>query len=740
MILQSDYFGVERTSQVRAMPRSGAPEQSRSLLMTVCRQKLEIPKSEDAMEHSAKFAARDKPRKLRDQHSCSSTTIGSAGGLDSLRCDVRRLEDRSNPSSLDVEACGVLLRRCALHRALEEGKRLHRQIVASRESCNTFLVNLVVLMYGSCGRIHDALQAFHSIDPRNAHSWNIMIAAFSQNGHPREALDLYWKMDPGLSRSSVSYCAALGLCAKLGAIADGRKIHESVRGTVFESYGGAGSVGIALVNMYGKCACPDDARIVFDKLRHRSNVCWNAMISAYAQNQRGSQAIDLFRRMDHEGMDFTAITFVSVIDACAKEKLSASRELLARQIHARAAQRGLLPGDVIVGSALVNMYGKWGMIRDAQALFDSMERRNCFTWSGMIAAYAQIGQPRRALELFRSMDVRPNNVTLISVLDACTQLGDAATAKIVRELFDRSREEGVDRDGTGAITLGNALINFYAKVGDWELAREIFERMPRKSVVTWTSMLSAYARNGHSAQALELFHRMEGFELQSHPVTIISALDACADGAGSLKEGRRIHQQLLQSGIKPDGAVANAVISMYGKSGSVSEAWEVFAAMTDRSVVSWTSILAAFAEHQSIDEAFAIQRMMCQEGMDPDDVTFISLLFACSHAGKLEQGREVFLAMVADFDTRPMVEHYRCMVDLLARTGRLAEAEELVRRMPGGADLVCWSTLLNGCKLHDNEEHAKRAADGLSVATPGSSGAFVLLAQSLCAKESSKAR
>ncbi|EFJ11116.1 hypothetical protein SELMODRAFT_22375, partial [Selaginella moellendorffii] len=396
---------------------------------------------------------------------------------------------------------------------------------------------------------------------------------------------------------------------------------------------------------------------------------WNAMISAYAQNQRGSQAIDLFRRMDHEGMDFTAITFVSVIDACAKEKLSASRELLARQIHARAAQRGLLPGDVIVGSALVNMYGKWGMIRDAQALFDLMERRNCFTWSGMIAAYAQIGQPRRALELFRSMD----------------------------------------------------------------LAREIFERMPRKSVVTWTSMLSAYARNGHSAQALELFHRMEGFELQSHPVTIISALDACADGAGSLKEGRRIHQQLLQSGIKPDGAVANAVISMYGKSGSVSEAWEVFAAMTDRSVVSWTSILAAFAEHQSIDEAFAIQRMMCQEGMDPDDVTFISLLFACSHAGKLEQGREVFLAMVADFDTRPMVEHYRCMVDLLARTGRLAEAEELVRRMPGGADLVCWSTLLNGCKLHDNEEHAKRAADGLSVATPGSSGAFVLLAQSLCA-------
>eukprot|EP00249_Psilotum_nudum_P012827 c24006_g16_i1 orf=3-1022(+) len=339
--------------------------------------------------------------------------------------------------------------------------------------------------------------------------------------------------------------------------------------------------------MYGKCGSSVDARRVFDAMRSPTVVCWNSVIAAYGQNGNVNEALLLLLQMQQKGMEPDSITFVSILTACTS--LGALTE--GKVIHANIIAAGLVR-DVTVGNSLVNMYGKCKSVNDARRVFDEMRIRNVVSWTVMIAAYCQNGHGKKALELFLQMQeggVKPDNITYLTILDACAGLVALAEGKVIHASIVSS---GLESD----VVVGNSLINMYGKCGSPLNARRVFEKMCLRNVVSWTSVITAYGQNGNYKEALELFWQMQQEGLTLDIVTFVTILDTCGNLA-ALTEGKVIHALIVASGLESNDTVCNALINMYGKCGSLQDARTVFDKMPQRDVVLWATMIAAYSQN-----------------------------------------------------------------------------------------------------------------------------------------------
>lgn len=303
-----------------------------------------------------------------------------------------------------------------------------------------------------------------------------------------------------------------------------------------------------------------------------------------------------------------------------------------------------------------------------------------------------------------------------SLVDMYSNCGLLASA---RRVFDGM----TDKDAP----MWNSMIGGYARSGDVLQARELFERMPDKNVISWTSLISGYCRNGEYEAAVEAFSRMREGEVMPNEVTLGCILPACAR-LGALGLGQRIEDYARGNGLIGSTRVANALVEMYGKCGSIDQARRVFEETGDgRDLCSWNSMIMGMAVHGSWREALELFHDMRARGFKPDDITFVGVLMACTHGGLVEEGLRFLKSMAKDFAIAPKLEHYGCMVDLLGRAGLLKEAYSLIRSMPMEPDLVIWGALLGGCSFHGEVELAEIAAEFLFKLEPWNPGNYVIL-------------
>ncbi|CAA6654520.1 unnamed protein product [Spirodela intermedia] len=268
----------------------------------------------------------------------------------------------------------------------------------------------------------------------------------------------------------------------------------------------------------------------------------------------------------------------------------------------------------------------------------------------------------------------------------CGEIGDA------RHLFD----EMPRRD----VIAWNALVAGHARQGDMERASALFERMPERNVISWTTVVAGYVQSGSPAKAIEVFQRMQLEEnVQPDEIALLAALSACAR-MGALQTGEWIHEYIVRRRLRKIVPLMNALIDMYAKSGNISKAIEVFEGMTQRSVISWTTVIAGMALHGLGFEAVEMFQRMEKARVPPNDVTFVAILSACSHLGLVALGRHYFDRMRCRYQIRPRIEHYGCMVDLLGRAGFLREARELVEDIPFEANGAIWGSLLAAARSH----------------------------------------
>ncbi|KAL0865258.1 hypothetical protein Bca101_044376 [Brassica carinata] len=366
--------------------------------------------------------------------------------------------------------------------------------------------------------------------------------------------------------------------------------------------------------------------------------------------------------------------------------------------------------DVVSCTALVTAtgYASRGDVLSVRKMFDEIHEKDVVSWKAMITGYVENGSYKEVLELFKEMmrtNVRPDEGTLVNVVSACAQSRSIELGRQVHSWVDD------DDDG---LKIVNALIDLYSRCGYVETTSGLFEGLSYKDVVSWNTLISGYTHTNLYKEALLLFQEMLRSGESPNDVTILSVLPACAH-LEAIDIGRWIHVYIDKKlkGVTNETPLRTSLIDKYAKCGDIEAAQQMFNSMLYRSL--------------RANAAFDIFSRMRKNGVEPDDITFVGLLSACSHSGLLDLGRYIFKSMTHDYDIAPKLEHYRCMIDLLGHSGLFKEAEEIMHTMPMEPDGVVWCSLLKACKIHGNLELAESFVQKLIKIEPENSGSHVLL-------------
>ncbi|XP_057855784.1 pentatricopeptide repeat-containing protein At3g29230 [Cryptomeria japonica] len=491
------------------------------------------------------------------------------------------------------------------------------------------------------------------------------------------------------------------------------------------------------------------------------------------------EALDVLHVTDQKHLRLSTCTYTSLLQECLNKKSWAD----AKRVHAHISQTRF-GTDLNLGNKLVVLYAQLGSVQDARHVLDKMQVKNVASWTSLIQAYSKHGNDGEALSMFCEMQgngIQPDHFTFASVLPVCANLkaieeGKQMHGHIIRRGFQSE------------VFVGSALVDMYAKCGCIEIARQVFDKMPQRNVVSWTAMVSGYtqigdmgkameffqkmpeknvyswsvmvtgyahagciedalelfqkmpnrnvvswnaiiagyAQSGKFDEALKLFREMQLRNVRANLVTFASVLPACANLA-ALCKGMEIHGSVVRSRLPFDVFVWNTLIDMYAKCGSIKHAWQLFDKMTMRNVVSWTAMIVGYAMHGFGKEALQIFQEMQHSGTKPNKITFVGVLCACCHAGLVDDGWKYFKCMTQDYNLIPSIEHYCCIVDLLGRAGHLVEAQDFINNMPIEPNAAIWGSLLGACRTHSNIELGEHVAKHLFELDPENDAHYVQL-------------
>ncbi|MFS8030682.1 putative tetratricopeptide-like helical domain superfamily [Helianthus anomalus] len=392
----------------------------------------------------------------------------------------------------------------------------------------------------------------------------------------------------------------------------------------------------------------------------------------------------------------------------------------------------------------------------ARSIFSSLVSPNVYLYTAMITAYSSHRDHDSSLVLYRDMvrNKRPKVTHFIypHVLKSCPEVLGSNGTKMVhtqivktgyheypvvqtalldaysrvsldlgvaRQLFDEMSERNV--------VSWTAMVSGYTRAGEMENAVELFEQMPDRDTPSWNSIIAGCTQNGMFSEAIRLLRRMIADGLKPNHVTVLCSLSAFGH-TGMLQLGKSTHAYILRNRLGPNSRIANGLVDMYGKCGSLKEARKVFDETPERNLTSWNSMINSFALHGQSESAIAVFEEMMQHDVTPDNVTFVGLLNACAHGGLVEKGRYFFTSLVSDHGIEPDIHHIGCFIDLLGRAGQFDEAMEVIKTMKTPPDEAVWGSLLNGCKIYGRMDLAEIAVKKLIELEPNNGGYGAMLA------------
>ncbi|CAA2997707.1 pentatricopeptide repeat-containing At4g18840 [Olea europaea subsp. europaea] len=422
------------------------------------------------------------------------------------------------------------------------------------------------------------------------------------------------------------------------------------------------------------------AESIFAHVHRPNSYIYNTMIHAYATSETPILAFIIFLKLFCEDSEVYAdkYTFTFILKACAR----VCRGKEGKQIHGIVLKDGL-GDDVYINNTLIHMYAKCGCFEVARNLLDRMFKDDVVSWNALLSVYAEMGLVELARKLFDEMPVRN-------------------------------------------VESWNFMVSGYVNCGLIEEARDVFDVMLVKDIVSWNAMISAYAKAGAFGEVLVLFEGMQSVKECPDSCTLVNVLSSCA-GLGALSQGKWVHAYIDRNRIEVEGFLATALVDMYSKCGCIEKALEVFNNTLMRDISTWNSMIAGLSIHGSGYHALKMLNQLVSDGFTPNEVTFISILSACSRAGLVSEGLMMFDHMVHVYGIQPTTEHYGCLVDLLGRRGLLNEAKELLNKSTVKQSPIVWQALLAACRNHGDVELAEYVARKLLELDPKDSAGYVQL-------------
>lgn len=610
---------------------------------------------------------------------------------------------------------------CAELLALDYGVMIHGLVV----KCGVFGGNSAVgssfvYFYSKCGCMMDAYNVFDEMPVRDVVAWTALIIGYIQNGESHKGLEclcvMYNVGEDGLRPNYRTLEGGFQACGNVGALTEGKCLHGLA---IKSGYGFCQDVQSSLLSMYSKWGTLGESCHLFNEVGDKDLICWTSIIAAYARLGCVTECLSFFGRMLGTG-----IYPDDIVISCVLSSLGDSIWVHeGKAFHGLIFRRNYVVGQVVY-RALLSMYCRFGMLSTAERIFDTLQERNSETWNLMVFEYGKGGLWNKSVSLFREMvhqKVECDSNCLISVISSCLQLGTFPLGKSVHSYAIKS----LLHDN---VSISNSLIDMYGKCGNLTVAQSIFERI-RRDTVTWNTLICAYAYKGELVQALALFERMMFEGSSPNTATLVIVLSACSRLA-SLEKGMKIHNYIKEMGVELNISLATALVDMYGKCGHLEKAREVFNSLNEKDVIAWNVMISCYGIHGAARSAIEIFKQMEESSVRPNELTFLAVMLACSHAGLTEEGRDFFRKM-HDYSLTPTLKHFACIVDLLGKSGNLQEAEDIVMSMPITPDGGLWGALLSACKIHNEVEIGLRIVKHAIKADPENDGYYITISNIL---------
>ncbi|KAJ4960326.1 hypothetical protein NE237_020236 [Protea cynaroides] len=443
-----------------------------------------------------------------------------------------------------------------------------------------------------------------------------------------------------------------------------------------------------------------NSRQLFNKIAEPDPRSSTLLISVFTKKGLPQESLKLYAELQRWNVKPDELVLLSAIKACA-----ASADLIkAKEIHEDAIRYGFC-SDLVLGNALIDMYGKCRFLVGARKVFDELPTKDVISWTSISTCYVYCGFPREALQVIREMGstgMRSNSITVSSILPASSALKDQSSGREIHGF--------VVRNGMGEnVFVSSGLVDMYASClthfsnGGFENELSIFHQMSTARVklnsASWNAVISGCTQNGRNERALELFVQMQDSGYKPNHITVSSVLPACLN-LESLRGGKEIHGYSFRHQIIGDVTVGTALIFTYAKCGNLELSQRVFDRLSGRDTIAWNTMIMANSMHGNGKEAL--------------------------HSQLVEEGSLIFNSTSRDYFIEPDADHYSCLVDIFSRAGYLDEAYDLIQKMPM-EPTASWGALLGSCRVYKNVELGRMAAHKLFEIEPNNAGNYVLL-------------
>ncbi|KAK6126984.1 hypothetical protein DH2020_039273 [Rehmannia glutinosa] len=589
---------------------------------------------------------------------------------------------------------------------------IHNNLVSDNITITKLIQKLLDL------KAHDqAKLLFANTNSPDLFLYNVLIKGFRNN--PFDSLSVYRSLlqKTGFRPDNFTYSFIIAafsgfpasVSEKVGVLLHGHAIVSGFGSDLF--------VASALVDVYMSLSRIGNGYKVFDGIPEPDTVLWNTILSGLVKNCCFEESLRVFCDMVERTTRFDSTTLAVVLSGVAElQEIRAGM-----MVQALAMKVGChFHGHVL--TCLVSLYSKCGDVVTAQLLFGLIGNPDLVAYNAMISGFSANNEAESSLNLFQELLLSGCKVSSSTIVGLIPVLNPFGHLDFTRSIHCFCLKSGFLFNPS----ISTALTTVYSRLNELELARKLFDESPAKALASWNAMISGYAQNGQTEMAVSLFHEMQKLDIRPNPVTITSILSACAQ-LGALGLGKWVHDLIKKECFESNIYVSTALIDMYTKCGSIKEAKSLFDMMGEKNVVTWNAMISGYGLHGHGNEALKLFDEMLLSGVSPTGVTFLSILYACSHAGLVEEGERIFHSMVFDHGFEPNSEHYACMVDILGRAGKLEDALEFINKMPIKPGPAEWGALLGACMIHKDANLARFASDRLFELDPENVGYHVLL-------------
>uniref|UniRef100_J3M0S0 DYW domain-containing protein n=2 Tax=Oryza brachyantha TaxID=4533 RepID=J3M0S0_ORYBR len=542
--------------------------------------------------------------------------------------------------------------------SIDFASRLFNRIERPTVFCQNSMLAGYAKLYG----VDQAIEFFKGMPERDVVSWNMMIAASSQIGRFRQALDLVVQMQRnGVRLDSTTYTSSLTVCARLSSLEWGKQLHAKVIHNLpqIDPY-----VASALIELYAKCGCFNEAKRVFSSLHDRNSVSWTVLIGGSLQYRCFSESVKLFNQMRAELRAIDQFALATLVSGC----FNRMDLCLGRQLHTLCLKSGH-DQAIVVSNSLISLYAKCGDLQNAELVFSSMPERDIVSWTSMITAYSQVGNISKARQFFDGMttrnvitwnamlgayiqhgaeedglkmysamlsqkDVTPDWVTYVTLFRGCAEIG---ANKLGDQIIGHTVKARLILD----VSVANAAITMYSKCGRISEAQKLFDLLNGKDLISWNAMITGYSQHGMGKQAVKIFDDMLSKDVKPDYISYVAVLSACSH-SGLVQEGKLYFDTMTRvHDISPGLEHFSCMVDLLGRAGHLNEAKDLIDKMPMKPTAEvWGALLSACKIHGN-DELAELSAKHLFELDSPDSGSYMLLAKIYSDAGKSDDSAQV---------------------------------------------------------------------------------------------------